>query len=258
MSGYEPWLAIAVGGGVGLVMSHLLKRRREGPRCGATRRNPKGGVDARRIAMLAVGAPLSAHWRAYADSLATGHDVNGLRQALRDGWGIEDGASFRRMIPGLLAGGGDHQEFDRVCRIYATHERARWEEAAAAHDLDAPELLDQLERLDALLPSLVKAGIGDVRDVERTVLAWDLVRVVANARASHDAGYLEADEAWRLIEQAYEQARRAYKSWRELATSYVIARALWGGDGEPLDHFIEVTARMLNDPHSPYRTSALA
>jgi len=125
------------------------------------------------------------------------------------------------------------------------------------HEVDAREVHDQLEQLDAVLPLLAQAGIGDARDATRTVLAWDLVRVVANARAAHECGYIADDEAWRLIERAYERARGAYGSWREVATSYVIGRALWGGDGEPLDHFVEVSARMLNDPRSPYCTTSL-
>lgn len=236
----------------------FVYRRREARRCGAALHNPRHRVDARRRAMLTLGAPLTAHWRVYVDSLETGRDLDGLRGILRRSWRVEDGVSFRRNIATLLTHGAHHPGFDLALHIYSAYPREEWNHVAAAHGADPSIVRGQIDRLHAVLPMLEEAGIGDASDAARSVVAWDVGRLVALTRAAYDCGYIPSDEAWGLIERAYEQACAAYQSWREVATSYAIGRALWGGDDESLEHFIDVSARMLCDPRSAFCTTSFA
>ena len=242
---------ILIGGAISIVKL-LFFPKRELPPCGTTLRAPKGSVDERRIALLALGAPLSAHWRAYIDSLETGYSTKELRSMLRDAWGVTDASSFSRRALELLGEEDSHRvAFDVVCAIYREHPQVEWDAAVEAIDDSPEELRPLLERLDANLPKLEAAGIATRADLDRSVAAWDFSRVVSLARAAHDAGFVSEQQAWQAIERAATAARQDNHSWREFVASYLIGRALWGGD-ESLDHFIEVCRRMFADPTSPW------
>jgi hypothetical protein len=244
---------ILIGGAISIVKL-LFLRKVELPPCGTTLSNPKGSVGPRHISLLALGAPLSAHWRAYIDSLETGYSARELRSMLGNAWGVTDARSFASRVAELLSEEHSHRAgFDVVCAIYREYPRERWDGALDAAGGDPDELRELLERLDADWPKLEAAGLARRTDLQRSVAAWDYSRVVSLARAAYDAGFISDAQAWQAIEQAAAAAREDNHSWPEFVASYLIGRTLWGGD-ESIEHFVDVCGRMFADAASPWRT----
>ena len=61
------------------------------------------------------------------------------------------------------------------------------------------------------------------------VIGWDAGRINFVARACCDMKYISEMEAWNYIDKAYELAHSSFTSWHDMAMSYVIGRAIWGG-----------------------------
>lgn len=88
----------------------------------------------------------------------------------------------------------------------------------------------------------------------RSLTAWDTGRIVNVAAWGFLAGYLSREEAYRVVLPAAERAARAYASWEEWATHYLIGRAFWS-NADP--SVIQASIAWLNtDRASPWRNIA--
>lgn len=113
---------------------------------------------------------------------------------------------------------------------------------------------ETIEQLQDLKRSGHREGFR--AQVGHEVLAWDLVRLINVARWGYAARYLQEDEAWSYILDAAAELHKAYGSWEELASDYVLGHDVWAG--EPDARFNQVTADLLdpNRPGSPWNRVA--
>jgi len=84
------------------------------------------------------------------------------------------------------------------------------------------------------------------------VVGWDAGRLIFIARLCYDAKYIDEEEAWSYIDVAYAQAQKAFKSWNELAKSYVIGRFIWRGKDAD-DGMQYLADNLVNKPNSPWK-----
>ncbi len=59
-------------------------------------------------------------------------------------------------------------------------------------------------------------------------------------------------EAWNYIDKAYELAHSSFTSWHEMAMSYVIGRAIWGGTNAHNLGMKGMADDLLSNPKSPW------
>jgi tetratricopeptide (TPR) repeat protein len=115
---------------------------------------------------------------------------------------------------------------------------------------------------DSLLPKLDwLAAEGDRASLAAKLghapLSWDFARYSFTVRNGYAAEYLDAPEAWRLLERIADEVAGAYGSWREFAADYLAAREIWldgadGAGGFPASQQQTTTAtESLLDPSNP-------
>ncbi|MDZ8119865.1 DUF1266 domain-containing protein [Pontiella agarivorans] len=88
----------------------------------------------------------------------------------------------------------------------------------------------------------------------RSLIGWDLARVISLVRWGVAAGYLEEEEAWQWIMPAAQEIQRIYGSWEELGEAYVTGRMFWSSyhfrtGGEEIR---PVVYWLLKNPNSPW------
>ncbi len=62
---------------------------------------------------------------------------------------------------------------------------------------------------------------------DKSLMGFDLMRVISLARWGAGAEYLTEDEAWNWIMPTAQKLQQAYTSWKDLGDSYVIGRQFW-------------------------------
>lgn len=232
------------------IMLPIALRTRAAQSRGPIARNPKGGEQGARLAQLGLGAPLSGHWSAYADSLTTGAPVPGLRQMLREAWEVKDAPTASAQLRSLIDR-GHRADLDPLREIYAAGGRDSWVPALAREGFST-DARRALTGLDSVWRMLEQSGIATRQDLARSMVAWDIARTVAIARAAHDCGYLSATQAWEFIGEAAALVQTNYPGWREYAASFLIGRSLWGGH-DTLAQFVEMARTLLDAADSPWR-----
>lgn len=66
----------------------------------------------------------------------------------------------------------------------------------------------------------------------KSILAWDLCRLVSVSRFGAGANYLNDDDAWQWILDAASTLRHAFSSWQEMADNYLVGREFCAIDHE--------------------------
>ena len=84
------------------------------------------------------------------------------------------------------------------------------------------------------------------------VIGWDAGRINFVARACCDMKYISEMEAWNYIDKAYELAHSSFTSWHDMAMSYVIGRAIWGGTNAHNLGMKGMADDLLSNPKSPW------
>lgn len=155
-------------------------------------------------------------------TLADRRPVGGLRDGLRDDWGIVDRATALQTI-GWLREEGHGASLSRVLELGTN--RVELHAFVSAHR-------------DAL--------------ARHRILAWDRCRLIQVTRASVALRFLSEDEAWTVLESAGDALRAEYASWEELGEDY----ALGHGFFDPIDPdggHAPAARWLAHDPRSPWR-----
>jgi hypothetical protein len=72
----------------------------------------------------------------------------------------------------------------------------------------------------------------------RSILAWDLGRIVALCRWGYDAGFFTENEAWEKIMYYARLIQPLYNSWEEYGYDYLMGRVFWAsGFGESARYY---------------------
>jgi hypothetical protein len=85
----------------------------------------------------------------------------------------------------------------------------------------------------------------------RSILAWDLGRIIALCRWGYEVGFLGEEEAWEKIMYYARKIQSLYSSWAEYGLDYFFGRIFWAsGSGSEMDYFLttdEVYQRLLSE-----------
>jgi hypothetical protein len=143
-------------------------------------------------------------------------------------WGVHDIGSLRQRTDWLLQE-GHSAGFEELA-----------EESEGTRDDLNPELL-------AFMSEVAGAAAGT------SLAGWDLSRLINLVRWSFTLGYVDRDEAWRLVMTAAERLQRTFCSWQELGANFCTGYRFWAEGGPLPDEVAEAFAWMESAPQSPWR-----
>jgi len=140
-------------------------------------------------------------------------------RSLQTSWSTNNANDLRRQIQSLSAGG---------------HNMAFWEMYRDFEDTIAEF------GLEAVLEVFGAEGGGDFTDYilftmglgerweGRGIIAWDMYRIGTLVSWGHVAGYIDRDEALRLMEPAVNVLRLNFSNWEEATANYLDGFIWWG------------------------------
>jgi hypothetical protein len=160
---------------------------------------------------------------------------------LQRDWDAADRAGLLKSLD-WLAREGHRTEFNQVCALdrEATAKLEPWDTIETA--IDDKELLAKI-----YFTRRHRDRVGT-----RSLLAWDMVRLITIAGWGYLARMISEDEAWGYIVPAAQAVQRAYASWDELGKHHLLGREFWAGAWE--GRFGRCFLAMFDDPASPWRT----
>lgn len=119
---------------------------------------------------------------------------------------------------------------------------------------DYEKAVGQLQNLKEVYEELIAYEVITSKEdiVRYGVIGWDAGRINFVARACCDMKYISEMEAWNYIDKAYELAHSSFTSWHDMAISYVIGRAIWGGTNAHNLGMKGMADDLLSNPKSPW------
>lgn len=210
-----------------------------------------------RARCLLIGLLHGERFTLNAGTLATGADPCAQADVLANAWHIQTAGEARGTLAWLLEE-GHRALYPQVCRLlFAVPRAAREREIVLLDELfDPVRLALCVDNLERAMPDLRASRlVGSRADLARGVLAWDMSRAIHVARTAYDCGMQTEAQAWAVIERAAAQVFAQLESWEEVAVSYLLGLAMWGGPGADLLRQLSFARLCLNDPVSPWRST---
>jgi hypothetical protein len=73
----------------------------------------------------------------------------------------------------------------------------------------------------------------------KTIIGWDLTRVIALCRWGYNVGFLSEEEAWESIFNTAKRIQSHYASWEDFGLDYYMGRLFWAsGSGGDIDYLL--------------------
>jgi hypothetical protein len=214
----------------------------------------KGAVNTPEAKKILIGAVYADQQGAYLNTLLTGigdkkytilgewWGVNGRDTAIETLDDLRDKA-FSYYFPTVWKAFRAKSDEERKAIILDAMTTPEDAEKAYSQTLNLMESVDILQILNV---------IEDVEDIGKyKVFGWDVGRLVFITRLCYDARYITEQEAWAYIDEAYRQAQSEFRSWDELAKSYVIGRFVWKGKDAD-DGVATLADKLLRRSNSPW------
>lgn len=171
-------------------------------------------------------------------------------------WGISSARDAEETLEYLCGKGYDYY-FPYVYKAFLLNDEQEQDDVFQqnmTNQEDYDKAVEQLKNLKETYEELIETGtIASKEDLARYgALGWDAGRLNFMARACYDANYISEAQAWEYIDKAYEMAHSRFTSWHDMAMSYVIGRALWGGTGHFNSGMKHSADDLLSQPNSPW------
>jgi hypothetical protein len=160
---------------------------------------------------------------------------------LQRDWDAADRAGLHKSLD-WLAREGHRREFNDICALDQdiTARLEPWDTVETA--IDDKDVLGKIH-----FTRRHRERIGT-----RSLLAWDMVRLITIAGWGYVAGMISEDEAWSYVIPAAQAIQRSYASWDELGKHHLLGREFWSGGWE--GRFARCCLALFDDPASPWRT----
>jgi len=217
-------------------------------------KNPNGSsLSAKELSALSVGAINGEQTSCYVDTLETGMEEARLNKGLNEYWGVFDRETALNTL-GWLKEEGHRAYYEKLWAILTDVPQNEWESAVNEQFEDSQKAMSYLSNLSETIEELKDEKYDNMQatDFDKGILAWDLGRLVTVARMSHDKQFISKDEAWSFINEGYALVKQSFQSWEEIGKSYIIGRAMWGGENMMLDGLKGITKDLLKDDASPW------
>jgi hypothetical protein len=138
--------------------------------------------------------------------------VERVRGNLKDGWGVESRESGLKVLA-WLRDEGHRTDYDKLDAFVAKNREL------------VRKLLSRPGGRDQLALGFVFAHQAEIG--AKSLLAWDLGRLIDVAGWCYVVGYLTEDEAWAWIMPAARRLQNTYSCWDDLGRNYCLGRHFW-------------------------------
>lgn len=222
---------------------------------GGIRLNRRDGLSGAAYKKVSVGALYALQQGAYVNSLTLGIDDK-LSNILGHWWGISTAGDARETLEGLCQKGFGYY-FPFVYQAYLLDDE-ELQDQVFQQEMTCQQDYDQAVRMLYSLQDAYRELVGcsivaSKEDISRYgVAGWDAGIICFLARACHDAGYISEVEAWQYLDKAYELAHKHFASWHDMAMSFLIGRAMWGGSDTYIAGMKSLADTLLTKPKSPW------
>lgn len=218
--------------------------------------NQNANISKTEYRKILLGAIYSEQQTAYINSLETGLDANLIRSRLSEWWDINGRQDSIETLE-YLRDKGHRFYTPTVLSAFSSSEDHQIDilQSYFKDEEDLHKAYAQLQHLKETYEELKSDKvINNALDIRKYgSAAWDCGRLVFVARLCFDAKYISQAEAWTYIEQAHQLASIEFNSWEAYAKSYVIGRALWGGENSFNSGIAAIAEYLLEDPKSPWK-----
>ncbi len=217
--------------------------------------NSNSGLSPEEKRAVSVSAIYSVQQAAFVDSLETGLPKSEYNHILSEWWGIENESDARGQLNSLNEEAYNYF-FPSIYKALSQDELPIEDYLKSQFSVhkDYIKALELAVNLKECIRELKADNVIDtVEDLSSFGPgAWDYGRLVFVARLCFDAGYLNQEEAMKIINDAYKKAKSNYSNWEDFAKSYVIGRAMWGGINSSNNGITSIAQDLLNDVESPW------
>ncbi|MCD7936919.1 MAG: DUF1266 domain-containing protein [Tannerellaceae bacterium] len=232
------------------------------------RLNKKSQLTPEQYKRISVGAVYSQQQTAFLNSLETGLEEDKVMNIVNNWWGLTnaeeaiakleylDKKGFAYYFPSAYKAfltEDEEQKRQILLDGLATNKPLSEEEQEMLEE-DLEKAYNQQENLaDTYEELLEDKVIRNKEDIPRYgVTGWDCGRLNFLARLCYDAGYISEQQAWVYIDKAYFLAKKTFTGWEDFGKSYVIGRAMWGGEGSENSGIADIASHLCSDPESPW------
>lgn len=222
---------------------------------GGIRLNSKSKLSEQQYKKLSIGSLYALQQGGYLNTLTL--DIKDkLPTILGQWWGISTAHDARETLDYLCQKGFDYY-FPFVYQAFLLEDEQAQDQIFQQNmtsQEDYDKAVEQLHNLKETYEELVGCRVLACKeDIARYgVIGWDAGRLNFMARACYDAKYISEIEAWKYIDKAYDLAHSNFTSWHDMAMSYVLGRAIWGGTGVYNSSMKGFADDLLSDPKSPW------
>ena len=208
-----------------------------------------GKLDAEQLRLLAFGAPMLVYNDENVDTIECAEeDVESIRGTIESWWNVTDRESTLEIVKWLLEE-GHHADADEALKELRKRGLA---------DISQEERDDEESKMGdvcLIAESMDENGWCPEGKMPKSVIAWDLVRLVNLGRWAYLCGYLTEDEMWQIMQLAADTALEHFSSWEEYGMSFVMGRGVWHGDPDDSETAYEIVSLLLKDNESPWKES---
>lgn len=208
-----------------------------------------GKLDAAELRLLAFGAPMLVYNDEKVDTIDSDEDIDTIKYTLESWWDVTDRESTLGIVKWLLED-GHHAEADEA--LAEVHERGL--ENISQEEREDEE--SKMEDVCLIAESMLENSWCPEGRMPKTVIAWDLVRLVNLGRWAYLCGYVNEDEMWQIMQIAADTALENFSSWEEYGLSFIMGRGVWHGDPDDSETAYDIVNLLLNDDKSPWKQSS--
>lgn len=199
--------------------------------------------------LVALGAILSRRNGETYEVLSSNLPKEELRELIGQSWDIYEHQSAIGALE-WLKNEGHRAQFNQIRTTLVALASDDYEKYVAEKKRLLADMSGAEKQRQSFLLDFVWQHRSDLQ--EKSLIAWDYMRLVNVARWSYSAGYISEQEAWQYIVPAGKTLQQMYDSWETLADDYLLGRSFWQRDSRHPDMWPMVEWLKTN-PTSPWK-----
>lgn len=182
--------------------------------------------------LIATTGVLAVQNKEGLDSLKSQIPLSDLKMLVYEWWGITDRKSALEVINWLKKEG--HREQFNLSRHYLF---IKTEEYKGNYQKTKKEILSKLSFEEVDRESFLLDFIWQHKDdlENKSLLAWDYMRLNSIARWCYTLELISEQEAWETMLYSSINLQKNYSSWKELGEHYLLGRTFWIGNTNHTD-----------------------
>lgn len=206
---------------------------------------------AEKTAAIRIGFFFSKELKINTDRLSTGWNKKKARKYLLKKWNIKEKDAIKNLLF-YMESEGERTAFNIIlpCFFAANGKEERRIKLEERH-LSVTRLKEYLDNLSDSFPILntIDKFHFNTKDLTNGILVWDIALIITITRIAYSAGYMNEEETWSYINNAYFNYKEAFKMPEQAAKSIILGEAIQKGNNPALLQSIENIQEMSDNDY---------